>query len=45
MVLAGTLNDPAAFTPAMEIYRAGAQPWVDSGGDRPRFDKMPPPSP
>ena len=43
IVLAGTLDDPAAFNPAMEIYCASAQPWVHAGGERPRFDKMPPP--
>jgi hypothetical protein len=43
LVLAGTLDDPAAFTPAMEIYCGSAQPWVHAGGERPHFDKMPPP--
>jgi hypothetical protein len=42
LVLAGTLDDPAAFTPAMEIYCGSAQPWVHAGGERQRFDKMPP---
>jgi hypothetical protein len=45
LVLAGTLDDPSAFTPAMEIYCSSAQPWVHAGGERQRFDKMPPPSP
>jgi hypothetical protein len=43
LVLAGTLDDPAAFTPAMEIYCGSAQHWVHAGGERPRFEKMPPP--
>ena len=43
LVLAGTLDDPSAFAPAMEIYCASAQSWVHAGGERPRFDKMPPP--
>ena len=43
IVLAGTLDDPAAFAPAMEIYCGSAQPWVHAGGERPRFDKMSPP--
>jgi hypothetical protein len=42
IVLAGTLDDPTAFAPAMEIYCSSAQPWVHAGGERPRFDKMPP---
>ncbi|MGE3283771.1 MAG: GFA family protein [Alphaproteobacteria bacterium] len=42
MVLAGTLDDPAAFTPAMEIYSSSAQSWVHAGGERSRFEKMPP---
>jgi hypothetical protein len=42
LVLAGTLDDPAAFTPAMEIYCGSAQPWVHAGSERQRFDKMPP---
>jgi hypothetical protein len=42
IVLAGTLDDPAAYTPAMEIYCSSAQPWVHAGGERPRFPKMPP---
>lgn len=43
LMLAGTLDDPSAFAPAMEIYCASAQPWVHAGSERPRFDKMPPP--
>lgn len=42
IVLAGTLDDPASFQPAMEIYCSSAQPWVHAGGERPRFPKMPP---
>jgi hypothetical protein len=42
LVLAGTLDDPSAFNPAMEIYCSSAQPWVHGGSDRPRFPKMPP---
>ena len=42
LVLAGTLDDPAAYAPAMEIYCSSAQPWLHAGGERPRFDKMPP---
>ena len=42
IVLAGTLDDPTTFQPAMEIYCSSAQPWVHAGGERPRFPKMPP---
>ena len=42
LVLAGTLDDTAAYTPAMEIYCSSAQPWVHAGAERPRFPKMPP---
>ena len=42
IVLAGTLDDPATYTPAMEIYCSSAQPWVHAGGERARFPKMPP---
>lgn len=41
LILAGTLDDPAAFTPAMEIYCSSAQPWMTAGGERQRFPKMP----
>lgn len=42
IVLVGTLDDPAAYTPAMEIYCGSAQPWVHAGDERPRFPAMPP---
>jgi hypothetical protein len=42
IVLAGTLDDPASYAPAMEIYCSSAQPWVHTGGERARFPKMPP---
>jgi hypothetical protein len=41
MIMAGTLDDPSWVTPAMEIYCDSAQPWVQLGGDRERFPKMP----
>jgi hypothetical protein len=41
LVLAGTLDDPAAFTPTMEVFCSSAQPWVSTGGERARFPKMP----
>jgi hypothetical protein len=41
MIGAGTLDDPSAVKPAMQIYCASAQPWVQLGGEMQRFDKMP----
>ena len=41
LVLVGTMDDPSAFQPAMEIYCSSAQPWVHAGGERQRFPKMP----
>jgi hypothetical protein len=42
IVRAGTLDDPSWVKPAMEIYCDSAQPWMQLGGDRQRFPKMPP---
>ena len=42
MIMAGTLDDASWVKPAMEIYLDSAQPWVNLGGERPRFPKMPP---
>ena len=41
IVLAGTLDDPAAFKPTMDVYWSSAQPWVHTSGERARFPKMP----
>jgi hypothetical protein len=41
IVLAGTLDDPAAFVPTFEIFRDAAQTWVHAGSERQRFPKMP----
>jgi hypothetical protein len=41
IVLAGGLDDPAAFKPTMEIYCSSAQPWVHAGDERTQFPKMP----
>ena len=41
MVLTGTLDDASWVKPAMEIYCESAQPWVNLGGERHRFPKMP----
>jgi hypothetical protein len=40
-ILAGTLDDPDAFKPTMEIYCSRAQPWTQSADERKRFAKMP----
>ena len=37
LVLAGTLDDTAAFKPAMEIYCSSAQPWTQTSDERKRF--------
>ena len=41
IVLAGTLDDPAAYTPSVEIYCSSAQPWFHADTERKRFAKMP----
>ena len=41
IVLAGTLDDPAAYTPSVEIYCSSAQPWFHADTARKRFAKMP----
>jgi hypothetical protein len=41
VVLAGTLDDPAMFKPTMDLYWSRAQAWVQAGGERTRFPKMP----
>jgi hypothetical protein len=41
MIMTGTLDDASWVKPAMEIFCDSAQPWVDLGGERQRFPKMP----
>ena len=41
LVLAGTLDDPTVFAPTMELFCGSAQPWMQTGGERKRFPKMP----
>jgi len=41
LILAGTLDDPSGFKPAMEVYCSSAQPWTNEANERKRFDKMP----
>jgi hypothetical protein len=37
----GTFDNPSVATPAREIFRDDAVPWVQVQGDIPRFPKMP----
>jgi hypothetical protein len=41
LLLAGTLDDPSSYKPAMEVYCSSAQPWTNAASERQRFDKMP----
>ncbi|QGN56422.1 GFA family protein [Novosphingobium sp. Gsoil 351] len=41
-IKAGTLDDVSTFQPQIEIWRRSAQPWLELGGDLPRFDENPP---
>lgn len=41
IIKAGTLDDPSWVKPTMEIFCDSAQPWVQLGGDRTRFPRMP----
>jgi hypothetical protein len=41
IIRAGTLDDRSWLQPAMEIFCASAQPWIELGGDRQRFPGMP----
>ena len=41
VLLAGGFDDPAEFTPGMEIFWDSAQPWVKAGAERQRFARMP----
>jgi hypothetical protein len=43
MIMAGTLDDASWVKPAMEIFCDSAQSWVNLGGERQRFPKMPMP--
>ena len=42
IIKAGTLDDASWVTPGMEIFCDSAQSWVNLGGERQRFPKMPP---
>ncbi|HXO01301.1 MAG TPA: GFA family protein, partial [Stellaceae bacterium] len=43
MIAIGTLDDPSAVQPAMQIYCDSAQPWALLEGGIQRFPKMPMP--
>jgi hypothetical protein len=42
-IMAGSLDDPSLFQPAMNIYTDSAQPWDYMNPDLPKFAKFPPP--
>jgi len=42
MIMAGSLDDPSAYKPAMDIYTSSAQPWDHMDPALPKFPKMPP---
>jgi hypothetical protein len=35
------LDDTASYKPTMELYCSSAQPWINAGGERAKFAKMP----
>lgn len=41
-IMAGSLDDPSEFRPAMDLYVASAQPWDYMNPDLPKFSKSPP---
>jgi len=41
-IVAGSLDDPSWYRPAMDIYTDSAQPWDYMNPDLPKFPKMPP---
>ena len=41
LILAGGFDDPAQFTPAVEVFCSSAQPWVHAGGERKQFPRRP----
>jgi hypothetical protein len=43
-IMAGSLDDPSWFRPAMDLYAASAQPWDYMNPDLLKFDKFPPPN-
>ncbi len=41
VIMAGSLDDPSWFRPAMDLYTASAQPWDYMSPELPKFPKMP----
>lgn len=39
--LAGSLDDPTAYKPTMELFCSSAQPWFHASGERTQFARMP----
>lgn len=37
----GTMDEPAQYRPAMDVYTASAQPWDVMNPELPKFEKMP----
>jgi len=44
-IMAGSLDDPSWYRPAIDIYTASAQPWSHMDPALPKFPKMPPMEP
>lgn len=42
MIMAGSLDDPKLFQPAMDVYTDSAQPWDHMNAALPKFGKLPP---
>ena len=40
-IMAGSLDDPGRFKPAMDIYTSSAQPWDHMNPQLPKFAKLP----
>ena len=43
-IMAGSLDDPSEFRPAMHLYTASAQPWDYMNPDLPKFPQSLPPN-
>ena len=41
VILAGSLDDPNWYRPALDIFTATAQPWVNMNPELPKFEKEP----
>ena len=40
-IMAGSLDDPSRFKPAMDIYTSSAQPWDHMNPQLPKFARLP----